>query len=99
MSQGSKEADFSIYTGLNSSQAHCVKAKTQPIEIPALPPQHQMATQKQVFRTLKAVKSSRSAVIKSERDQSSSHKDECQTDFFVWGVDKHGQLGQNIQKK
>jgi alpha-tubulin suppressor-like RCC1 family protein len=26
-------------------------------------------------------------------------EDDARTDFYVWGTDKHGQLGQNVSKK
>ena len=53
-------------------------------------------------KTLKPVRPHGNGAVPSKNhvmDSNRTDEDEACTDFYVWGADKHGQLGQNVSKK
>ena len=52
-----------------------------------------------VYKTLQAVRSHGNGAVPGNPDDTQRSTNEPKCDFFVWGSDKNGQLGQNINKK
>jgi len=58
--------------------------------------------QLQVLKTLKPLRPHGNGAVPSKNHIMESNRtedDEASTDFYVWGTDKHGQLGQNVSKR
>ena len=88
------KTDMTIYSGLNSSLSNLNGAPNQ-MNLNRVPSQNApvSVSKQRVAKTLKAMKygGSTGAILPSSRSDDDGSL--ARTDFFVWGSDKHGQLG------
>lgn len=87
---------MTVYSGLNSSTSYGV-FQGQKKSTDVLPIQQKQ----RIPKTLKCLKKygSSSGQLQPPSQRSDDDNGVERTDFFVWGSDKHGQLGQNTGKK
>lgn len=86
---------MTVYSGLNSSNSHAYLQDAKK-SFDLLPIQQKQ----RIPKTLKSFKyGSSSGQLQAPSQRSDDENGSERTDFYVWGSDKHGQLGQNTSKK